>query len=71
LRTRSRCARATGCRSSLITGTPDDVDAYCRRLILEVGKGGGLILDGAAGVPDEAKVENVLAMAESVRKYAN
>jgi hypothetical protein len=65
------CLRGNVPASLLITGTPDDVDAYCRRLILEVGKGGGLILDGAAGVPDEAKAENVLAMAESVRKYAN
>jgi hypothetical protein len=39
-------------------------------LIEKVGKGGGFILDGAASIPDEAKPENVLAMARSVRKYA-
>ena len=57
--------------SLLITSTPDDVDAYCKKLIQKVGKGGGLILGGATGIPDEAKVENVIAMAESVKKYAN
>jgi len=40
-------------------------------LITKVGKGGGFILDGAASIPDEARTENVLAMARSVRKYAN
>jgi uroporphyrinogen-III decarboxylase len=51
-------------------GTPDDVDAYCRKLIEKVGKGGGFILDGAIGIPDEAKPENVMAMFESVKKYS-
>ena len=32
-------------------------------------EGGGLILDGAIGIPDEAKPENVKAMAETVREY--
>ncbi|MBF8269876.1 MAG: Uroporphyrinogen deCOase protein [Gammaproteobacteria bacterium] len=65
------CLRGNVPASILNTGTADDVDAYCRKLIQTVGKGGGLILDGAAGIPDEAKVENVIAMAESVRKYAS
>jgi len=65
------CLRGNVPASLLITGTPDDVDAYCKKLILQVGKGGGLILDGATGIPDEAKLENVLAMAASVRKYTN
>ncbi|MBT3917288.1 MAG: hypothetical protein HOF23_13005, partial [Rhodospirillaceae bacterium] len=55
--------------SMLNTSTPDEVDDYCRRLIQEVGKGGGFILDGAVGVPDEAKYENVLAMAQAPAKY--
>lgn len=65
------CLRGNVPTSILITGTPDDVDDYCRNLIQKVGKGGGFILDGSIGVPDEAKVENVVAMAESVKKYAN
>lgn len=65
------CLRGNVPASILNTGTADDVDDYCRKLIQKVGKGGGFILDGAIGIPDEAKVENVVAMAESVRKYAN
>ncbi|MAF47352.1 MAG: hypothetical protein CMM10_03740 [Rhodospirillaceae bacterium] len=65
------CIRGNVPASLLITGTADDVDDYCRELIQRVGKGGGFMLDGAASIPDEAKTENVVAMAESVRKYAN
>ena len=65
------CLRGNVPASILNTGTPDDVDAYCRNLIEKVGKGGGFILDASVGVPDEAKIENVVAMAESVKKYAN
>ncbi|MCB1436206.1 MAG: hypothetical protein KDJ46_03445 [Rhodobiaceae bacterium] len=65
------CLRGNVPASILCTGTADDVDAYCKRLITEVGKGGGFILDGATSIPDEAKTENVLAMANSVHKYAN
>jgi hypothetical protein len=64
------CLRGNVPTSLLITGTPDGVDAYCRNLITKVGKGGGFILDGAASIPDEARPENVMAMAQSVRKYA-
>ncbi|MDP6926403.1 MAG: uroporphyrinogen decarboxylase family protein [Rhodospirillales bacterium] len=65
------CLRGNVPSSMLTTGTPDDVDEYCKDLIKHVGKGGGFILDGAIGVPDEAKVDNVVAMAQSVHKYAN
>jgi hypothetical protein len=40
-------------------------------LIQKVGKGGGFMLDGSASIPDEAPNENVIAMAQSVHKYAN
>lgn len=56
--------------SLLLVGSPDEAGQYCRTLIEKVGKGGGFILDGAAGIPNEAKPENVLAMARSVHKYA-
>lgn len=48
-----------------------EFDGYCKTLITRVGKGGGFILDGAASIPDEAKPENVMAMAKSVHRYAN
>jgi uroporphyrinogen-III decarboxylase len=65
------CLRGNVPTSLLNTGAPDEVDEYCKQLIRVVGKGGGFILDGAASIPDEAKIENVKAMAESARKYAN
>ncbi len=65
------CLRGNVPPSLLNTGTPDDVDEYCKKLIQMVGRGGGFILDGAIGIPDEALLENVVAMAESVKKYGN
>ncbi|MBT4671737.1 MAG: hypothetical protein HOB64_06445 [Rhodospirillaceae bacterium] len=55
--------------SLLITGTPDDMDAYCKDLFEGCKPGGGFILDGACGIPDESKYECVVAMVEACRKY--
>ncbi len=63
------CLRGNVPPSLLNTGTPDDVDAHCKKLIKVVGKGGGFILDGGIGVPDEARHENVAAMFNATRKY--
>ncbi len=63
------CIRGNVPASLLNVGTPDQVRDYCRRLIEVVGRGGGFILDGAAGIPDEAKPENVRAMADAVTQY--
>lgn len=63
------CLRGNVPASLLATGTPHDVDAYCRTLIEKVGRDGGLILDGAIGIPDESSYENVRAMYEAPRKY--
>ena len=54
--------------SILFTATPEDVRAYCKRLIDYAGKGGGLIMDASAGVND-AKVENVRAMFDFTKEY--
>lgn len=64
------CLRGNVPTSMLATGTPEDVDAYCRMLIEKVGRNGGFILDGAAGVPDEAKRENLTAMFAAVHRYS-
>ena len=64
------CLRGNVPSSMLTTGTPEDVDEYCAKMIREVGKGGGFIMDGAVGIPDEAKPENVVAMAQSVHKHS-
>ena len=63
------CLRGNVPASMLTTGTPEQVDAFSRRLIEKVGKGGGLILDCAIGIPDESKPENVRAMFAAARKY--
>jgi uroporphyrinogen-III decarboxylase len=54
--------------SLLATGKPEDVKAYCKKLIDVVGKGGGYIMDASVGLED-AKPENVKAMFEFTREY--
>ena len=52
------------CRSSA-----EEVDAYCKRLIGEVGKHGAYTMGAGCEIPYNAKVENVRAMMQSVKKY--
>ena len=63
------CLRGNVPASMLTTGTPDDVRAYCRKLIEVAGKGGGLIVDGGSGIPDESRTENVQAMFAATREF--
>ena len=62
------CIRGNVPVSILATGTPDDVKAYCKRLIDYVGKGGGFLMDSSAGVTD-ARPANLRAMFEFSREY--
>jgi uroporphyrinogen-III decarboxylase len=50
-------------------GTRDEVMAYCRRLIEEVGKGGGFILGSGCSIPANAKTENIAAMTDAVFEW--
>ncbi len=52
----------------MLTGSPDDVRNYCRKLIDTCGQGGGYIMDTSA-LLDEARPENVKAMFEFTREY--
>lgn len=52
----------------LLSGTPDDVRAYCKNLIDTVGKGGGFIMDTALML-DEARPENLKAMIDFTKEY--
>jgi hypothetical protein len=52
----------------LLSGTPDDVRAYCKKLIDVVGKDGGFIMDSAVML-DEAKPENLKAMIDFTKEY--
>ena len=56
--------------SLLITGTPEEVKEYCRRLIDTCGRGGGFILTGGASI-DKGDPENLRAMSDSVREFGN
>jgi hypothetical protein len=47
----------------------DEVLAYCRRLIDEVGRGGGFILSSGCSIPANARVENVVALREAVDEW--
>jgi uroporphyrinogen-III decarboxylase len=53
----------------LCTGSPQDVRDYCKCHIDVAGKGGGYILDGEVGIPDEAKPEKVKAMVDFTKEY--
>jgi len=56
--------------SILVTGKPQQVKDYVKKLIDTFGDNGGLIIDGAVdGVPPESKPENVEAMVETVFEY--
>ena len=54
--------------SLLVTGTAQDVKAYCRKLIEVCGRGGGYILTGGASI-DQGKPENLRAMMEAAKEY--
>lgn len=52
----------------LVYGTPDDVDAYCKRLIEDCAEGGGFILEAECEVPWDSKPENIHAMLKAAEK---
>ena len=54
--------------SLLALGKPDEVKAYCKKLIDTAGKGGGFIMGNGAFF-DEAKPENIKAMVDFTKEY--
>jgi hypothetical protein len=62
------CLQGNVPTSMIVTGQPQEVKEYCRKLIQEVGKGGGFIL-AAGAIPDNPKLENLQAMMAAVREY--
>jgi hypothetical protein len=54
--------------SLMVTGSPADVKAYCRKLIEGCGRGGGFML-AAGAIAENPKMENLKAMIESVDEY--
>jgi hypothetical protein len=57
--------------SLLVTGTPSQVKEDVKDLIDTFANTGGLIIDSASAIPDEAKPENLLAMVEAVHEFGN
>jgi uroporphyrinogen-III decarboxylase len=50
----------------LVTGSPDSVKEYCRKLIEVCGVGGGYILGCGASI-ENPKLENLVAMVEAAK----
>ena len=55
--------------SLLVTGSVQEVDEYCRKLIEVCGKGGGFILRATTDSIEHHKPENIKAMVDSTKKY--
>ncbi|MBI4319548.1 MAG: hypothetical protein HY675_13755 [Chloroflexi bacterium] len=53
----------------LTLASPEEVTAYCRKLIEVVGKDGGFVLAAGCCVPLDAKPENVRAMIDAAKTY--
>jgi len=53
----------------LSLGKPEEVEEYCKRLIDEVGDGGGFMLTTGCECPIDVKPENLRAMVETGKSY--
>jgi uroporphyrinogen-III decarboxylase len=54
--------------SMMLTGTPNQVKDYCRKLIETCGKGGGYILSGGANI-DTGSPENMRVFMTAAKEY--
>ena len=64
------CIRGNVPGSLLVMGNPNQVEEYVKKSIEECAEGGGFIVDGGvAGIPDNARAENVKAMVNAVFKH--
>lgn len=50
-------------------GVPEEVTAYCKKLIDVVGEGGGCMLSSGCSVPVDAKPENKKAIVDAGKNY--
>lgn len=55
--------------ATISVATPEEVDAYCRKLIDVIGEGNGFILCEGCFLPSTAKFENVKAMVDVAKNY--
>jgi uroporphyrinogen-III decarboxylase len=67
---RGHCCIAGDVPAALTSlGTPEEVEAYCKRLIDVVGEGGGFILSTGCTLPADCKLENLKAMVNTAKNY--
>ena len=50
-------------------GKPDEVRAFCRRVLMEVAKPGGYIMDASAIMQDDTSIENLRVMTATAREF--
>jgi len=50
-------------------GKPDEVRTFCKRVLAEVAKPGGYIMDAGAIMQDDTSVENLRVMTDTAREY--
>jgi uroporphyrinogen decarboxylase len=58
-----------GTQTTMPFGTPDEVRIVCRRMMEEVGRGGGLLLAPSHMVEPEVPWENIMAFIETVTEH--
>lgn len=63
------CIHGDVSASLLTVGKPEDVEAYCKKLIDEVGSDGGFIMGSGCAVPPNVKPENFRAMIDTSKNY--
>ncbi len=69
-RLHDKFALSGGIPNTLLSfGKPDEVRAFCRRVLKEVAANGGYILDAGAIMQDDTSVENLRAMTETALEY--
>ena len=62
------CIRGNIPSALIVTASPAEVKAYCRKLIEVCGKGGGYVL-AAGAIAEYPKLENLKAIMEAVKEY--
>ena len=53
----------------LAFGTPSEVQEVCKKVIREVGRDGGYIMDAEAIMQNDVKIENLRAMTDACNEY--
>ena len=56
---------------TLTRGTPEEVEAEVKQRIETIGPGGGYMISSSNSITSYCRVENVWAMVNAIRKYAN